>query len=257
MRAASNRDVERLREREQAVAAAADAPARRAALDEAEGTLAKLDQSIAEQEASVDALIEERSRFNAREDEFSARSADFLGQALRREDIKLLRARAARTASAEDDALVDRLADLERELERLRIDISEYRRLLQAQRERLSRVEEVRRLFKESRYDDPHSMFEDGGLVATLLARLLVGAVAAKEVWDAIQRQQRYRHLGADPRFGSGRFPRLPGPGPWRMPGGRGGGGWNLPKGGGFGGGGFRTGGGFGRGGGFKTGGGF
>jgi hypothetical protein len=73
------------------------------------------------------------------------------------------------------------------------------------------------------------------------------------DIWDAIVKQQRFRKLAADPRFGSGRFPRVPAP--WHMPGGfpKGGGGFGK---GGFGGGGFRTGGGFG-GGGFRTRGGF
>ena len=103
------------------------------------------------------------------------------------------------------------------------------------------------------------SEFVNGALIATLLTSLLAGSVGLGDFWDALKKQQRYRQL-ADPRFGSGRFPRGGGGG-WHKPGGWGGGGWGGGggfggggRGGGFGGGGFRSGGGFG-GGGFKTGG--
>jgi hypothetical protein len=119
------------------------------------------------------------------------------------------------------------------------------------QRERLGKLEELRKRFKERRYDAVTSEFVNGALLATLLAQLLSGALGVAEIWDAITKQHRQRTLGADPRFGSGRWPRGPGGSPWR------GGGFGGGRRGGFGGGGFRTGGGFGKGGGFRTGGGF
>ena len=95
-------------------------------------------------------------------------------------------------------------------------------------------------------------------MIAVLLTQLIAGALGVGDAWDTLKKQQRHRQL-ADPRFGSGRFPRGPNPwgGGWRHGGGWGGGGFGGgfgKRGGGFGGGGFRTGGGFG-GGGFKTGG--
>ena len=129
-------------------------------------------------------------------------------------------------------------------------------------RERATKLEEIRKRFKESRYDAVSSEFVNGALIATLLTQLLGGALGVGDTWDALKKQQRYKQL-ADPRFGSGKFPR--GGSPWGG-GGWGGGGWGGgsgsgggfgKRGGGFGGGGFKTGGGFGRGGGFRSGGGF
>lgn len=254
MRAAAEREVEALRAIESRAAAAAGVPERRSALETAEQALERIDAAIEEQEAVVDRLIERRTRFAAGEDEYSKRAAEVLAQAYQREELESLHQRAARTGSGEDDRVVDELDRLDDEYERLQQELTHYRRLHQAQRERTLGLEEVRRRFKRSRYDDMHSVFVNGALIDALLDRFLVGSIGIGQVWDGIRQQQRYRGHAADPFFGSGGFPRrMPMPSPWRMPGR---GGWNFPRGGGFGGGGFRTGGGLG-GGGFRTGGGF
>ena len=89
--------------------------------------------------------------------------------------------------------------------------------LHETNRERAAKLEEIRKRFKESRYDAVSSEFVNGALIATLLTQLLAGALGVGDTWDALKKQQRYKQL-ADPRFGSGKFPR--GGNPW------GGGGW-------------------------------
>src|SRR5690606_16852499 len=250
MREVAERDLEAARELERSAAEAAGVPARQRELAAAEQRLAEADRAIEEQEALLGELIEKRARFASGEDDFSTECTTLLSTALREEDLYSLRKRTARTPSPEDDALVDELEALEDEIERIEDERIRYRRLHQLQRERMLALEDVRKRFKRSRYDDLHSGFVNAALIAMLLDRFVGGSVGADEVWEAIRRQQRFRRIGANPTFGTGRFPR----GPWHMPGG--GGGWNFPRGGGFGGGGFGRGGGFG-GGGFKTGGGF
>lgn len=258
MREIAERDIEAARALERGAAEAAGVPEREREREAAERRLGDADRAIEEQEAVLGELVERRARFASGEDEFSAQGTALLSEAFGREDLHSLRKRAARTRSPEDDALVDDLAKLEDEIEQLEEERLQYRRLHQVQRERLLGLEDVRKRFKRSRYDDVHSAFVNAALIGLLLDRFVGGSVRAEEVWDAIRRQQRFRRIHADPIFGTGRFPG--GRGPWHMPGGRGG--WNFPsgggfgKGGGFGGGGFGRGGGFG-GGGFKTGGGF
>lgn len=256
MRARADADVEAVRELEARAAAAAGVPEREAALRAAEEALAAIDKKIEESEAALAALVDERERYASGDDEYSQRCTELLSDTLRREKMKTLRARATATPSPEDDAAVDRLTVVRSELPRLEDEAARYKTLFEVNRDRVAKLEEIRRRFKEQRYDAVTSEFVNGALVATLLGQLVAGALGLPDVWDALRKQQRHRNLAADPRFGSGRFPR--GPGPW-FPGGGwprgGGGGW--PKGGGFGGGGFRTGGGFGGGGGFRTGGGF
>jgi hypothetical protein len=167
--------------------------------------------------------------------------------------MRTLRERANVTPSTDDDAAVDELTAIRADLPRLEDEVARYRMLHETQRERAAKLEEVRRRFKEQRYDAVSSEFVNGALIATLLTQLLAGTLGSGDLWEALKKQHRQRQLSADPRFGSGRFPRG-GRGPWG--GGWGGGGGGFGKGGGFGGGGFGKGGGFG-GGGFRTGGGF
>ncbi len=250
MRLAADGDIEALQEAEQRAGAAAGVPARQAALQAAEEALAAIDKRIEAQEAKVAALVEKRAAFAAGEDELSRECYQLLTDAFRTEKMRTLRERANRTPSPDDDAAVDQLTEVRTQVPRLEDEVGRFRKLHDMHRDRSTKLEDVRKRFKEHRYDAASSEFVNGALVAMLLKQLLSGSLGVPDMWDALKKQQRHRAMGADPVFGSGRFPRHRGPGPWR-----GGGGW--PRGGGFGGGGFGTGGGFGGGGGFRTGGGF
>jgi hypothetical protein len=250
MRALADADVAAVRELESAAAAAAGVPERRRTLNAAAEALAAIDERIADHEAAVHALIDKRAAFAAGQDDISRECTKLLSDALRGEQMRTLREHASRTPTPEDDAAVDQLTVIRTELPRLQDEADRYRALHDAHSDRTAKLEELRQRFKEHRFDAVTSEFVNGALIAALLGQLLSGTLGVPDIWDALTKQQRYRGLGADPRFGSGRFPRFPGPGPW------GGGGFGGGRGGGFGGGGFGSGGGFG-GGGFRTGGGF
>ena len=261
MRALADRDIEAVRELERAAAEAAGTPARKQALEAAEERLAQIDRDIEAQQAKMDALVEKRAAFASGDDEFSRQATALLSEALRTERMQALRAHATLTPNPDDDAAVDELTVIRAELPRVTDEAQRYKALHMTQRERMTRLDDLRKRFKESRFDSAASEFVNMGLIATLLAQLVAGSVRSGDVWDALKKQHRLRQRAADPFFGSGRFPG--GHGPWHTPGGfgKGGGfgggfGGGSRTGGGFGGGGFRTGGGF-KGGGFKTGGGF
>jgi hypothetical protein len=199
---------------------------------------------------------------------------DLLVEALGRRPIPDLKLLAAETASREDDRLVDELVRLRRE----RMEYEEAKRTSAAAAQRRARsadqLEDLRRRFKQARYDSPYSEFPGGNIIGSILGEVIAEALDLDDAWKKIARSQRTRRRdwdddfgGADWRGGLG-YPR----GDW------GGGNWG---GGNWGGsrpgsplgrppsvphipraprvpGGFRTGGGFGGGrGGFKTGGGF
>ncbi len=254
MRLKSDDDLAAVHALERAAAEAAQVPQREDELEKAAEALAAIDERIEEHEAAVDALVEKRAAFAAGDDELSRRCNEIVRDALRGETMRSLRERANSTPTPDDDAAVDQLTHVRADLPRVEQEAKRYRELHEANRDRAAKLEEIRKRFKESRYDAVSSEFVNGALIATLLTQLLAGALGTGDIWDALKKQQRNRQL-ADPRFGSGKFPR--GGNPWG--GGWGGGGWGGGggggrRGGGFGGGGFRTGGGFG-GGGFRTGG--
>jgi hypothetical protein len=224
-------------------------PQREEELDKAAEALAAVDAKVDEHEARIDALIEQRAAFAAGDDELSRRANEILRDALRGETMRSLRERATATPTPDDDAAVDQLTVVRADLPRIEEDAKRSRALHETNRERAAKLEEIRKRFKESRYDAVSSEFVNGALIAVLLTQLLAGALGVGDAWDTLKKQQRHRQL-TDPRFGSGKFPR--GPNPWG--GGWGGGGFGGGRGGGFGGGGFKSGGGFG-GGGFRTGG--
>jgi hypothetical protein len=253
MRTQAEEDVAAVRALESAAADAAGVPDRRRTLGAAADALAALDKKIADQEAAVRALVDKRAAFAAGQDDISRECTRLLSDTLRGEQMRTLRERASRTPTPEDDAAVDQLTVIRTELPRLQDETSRYSSLHDAHSDRTEKLEEIRKRFKEHRFDAVSSEFVNGALIGALLGQLLSGTLGVPDIWDALTKQQRHNSLGVDPRFGSGRFP---GPGPWG--GGFGGGGFGGGGGGGgFGGGGFRSGGGFGGGGGFKTGGGF
>jgi chromosome segregation ATPase len=257
MRALADEDVTAVQALEHKAAEAAGVPKRAIALEQSQKELAEADKTIEERDAGLDALVDKRASFASGEDDLSRRCTALLSDTFRREKMKTLRERANRTATADDDKAVDELTAVRAEIPRLEDEATRYKALHETHRDRTTKLEEIRKRFKENRFDAVSSEFVNSALITTLLAQLLAGSLGVPDIWDAIAKQQRFRKLAADPLFGSGRFPRAPGP--WHMPGGfPKGGGWG--KGGfgkgGFGGGGFRTGGGFG-GGGFRTRGGF
>src|SRR5215471_9793103 len=235
MRALADEDVAAVRVLETAAAARAGVPERRRTLATAADALAAQDKKIAEQEAAVHALVDKRAGFAAGQDDISQECTRLLSDTLRGEQMRTLREHASRTPTTEDDAAVDQLTVIRTEMPRLQDEADRYRALHDAHSDRTAKLEDLRKRFKEHRFDAVSSEFVNGALIGALLGQLLSGTLGVPDIWDALTKQQRYRNLGSDPNFGSGRFPRFPGPGPWGG-GGFGGGG---PRGGGFGGGGF------------------
>jgi hypothetical protein len=246
MRAIAEADVAAVQVLEREAGEAAGVRERERMLDAAEEVLADIDRRIEALDAEIDALVDKRASFAAGEDDLSRQCTALLSDALRREKMKTLRERATRTNNPDDDAAVDELTVIRTETPRLEDEVVRFRALHETHRARTAKLEEIRKRFKEHRYDAVNSEFVNSALIATLLSQLLAGSLGVPDIWDALTKQQRYRKLSADPRFGSGRLPRGPRPG------------GGFGKTGGFGkGGGFRTGGRIGRGGGFRTGGGF
>lgn len=239
---------------EDAAASAASVPALKDHLAEAEAEQDRVDADLATAEDALRELEQLESKFAMGTDEYLQDCLRGLAEAFDAEADRTLAELAAQSPGAEDDALVRQLADLRAEHEDLREELKDYEAVRTQSVSRLHELENVRRRFKQHRFDDLRSSFGNDQLVRAVLQEFLQGAISGAGLWDTLRRQQRYRDVaGAWPDFGTGGFPtpgrrrrRTPGRGSgWHWPGGRGGG-FRLPRSGGSRSrGGFRTGGGF------------
>ncbi len=245
-----------LEELELAAAQKLGIPALQTALTQAQQELAEIDAGVAKAEDQLDAQLEQRGRYASGKDRYVEQSLALLNDAMQRRDSRDLDIAVRATQSREDDSLVHELGDLREHAEDLQEDIAEQRPVREAKIDRLKELEQVRRQFKQRRYDDVRSGFDNGDMINSVLGQFLGGLIGSAELWRTLERHQRHIDVGAWPDFGSGGLGgRMPqGRSPWHRPGNisiGGSGGFRLPRSGGFssrgrgGGGGFRTGGGF------------
>jgi len=141
------------------------------------------------------------------------------------------------TSNPDDDVIVTRIRDLQQEETRLIAETEELQAQERQHQQSFSELEDLRRRFRQSSYDSRYSYFPSGFELAALLGMLMSGRASGGDVWDRIDREQRFRQPRTPRDFGGGVFP----------------GGFGGGRRGGFGGG--FGGGGMGGGGGFRTGG--
>jgi chromosome segregation ATPase len=217
-------------------------PALKASADNAQAAVDAVDKEIEKIEDRLRDLERQRSRFADGEDEAFQQAVKTLSDAFERENLLSLYEYARSTATPEDDILVQEMDEVSDQLRDAREMLADRKRMRERQSARLQELEGIRRRFKRSRFDSPHSEFRNDALFTMALNQFISGTVTATELWRTIERVQRHRRIRANPDFGSGGF--RPRPGTWHTPFPRGGGlGGGLRR--GPGGGGFRTGGGF------------
>ena len=223
----------------------------------AEARLVEIDGRIEAAATERRATLEAYEALVAGEDPHTREAVAFLASEFGREDLQALRRAALATPMPEDDAIVARLLDLERERSAAASAARELKEVAARDRARATDLEELRRRFTGQGFDRPGTTFSDPTLIGTLLVQLLNGAMTRDALWRILEQQRRYTPPRSDPTFGSGGFGRgSPWGGGGSFPSGgfggtgrAGGGGGFKPSGGGFktggsvGGGGFRTGG--------------
>lgn len=253
LRTVADAEFEKLRELEQAAAEEDGLPALQRDLERSQSELDQADGDIESVENRIQEAERMRTRYASGDDEYMQKAVDTLSSAFQREKLPTLFDYARATATAEDDLLVQELEAGSRHAQAVRESLAEHKRVRERHLDRLQKLEEVRRRFKGQRYDNARSEFGNAALVAMILNQFLRGTATSDELWQTIEREQRYRRGRSNPDFGSGGFGGRQGT--WHFPfprgGGRGSSGWGGGRSGGLGGGGL------GGGGGFRTGGGF
>jgi chromosome segregation ATPase len=266
LRETAERELEALRELEETAAESGGMSPLRDKLDAHRSKLEELDGEIEGVEQRLQTALQEQAVYASGEDEFFRKAVELISGEFQNDNIVSLRREAQLTSTADDDEIVDRLAEIELEKAQLEEVMHHDQEVLRSHQRRLTELESIRRDFKRNRYDDSRSGFADGALLGMMLNEFMNGLLGGDKLWRTIQRQQRSRRTRSNPSFGTGGFGRSGG-GIWGSGGfgrgrrGGGGifGGGGFSTGGGFGSGGFGTGGGFGSGsgGGFRSGGGF
>ena len=233
-----------------------------AKLDTQRQQLDAQDDDLEGYETELNEQLEQRAKYVAGQDQYMVECVTQLTDALDHQDLQAVHRYVMATNSPTDDQLVVELQRVDARLDALTEGLTDVRGLHDKKLGRLKELEEVRRNFKNSRFDDVRSGFGNESVVAGVLGQFLQGVVNGSDLWRVIKRNQRYRNVGSIPDFGSGGLEQigdLLGGGrvhknrrakrgsSWNFPTPRGGGGgFNVPRGGGRGGSdGFKTGGGF------------
>ncbi len=167
-------------------------------------TLDKHDDSIENLESTLNAKLGERAKFVAGEDEYIQRCMQRLTQALDHQNLFAIHRYVLATNSPTDDQLVIELRSVEDTLADLTGDLKNVRLLHGNKINKLKELETVRRNFKNSRFDDVRSGFGNESIIAGMLGQFIQGVISSGDLWQTIQRNQRYRDVGSLPDFGSG-----------------------------------------------------
>jgi hypothetical protein len=203
----------------------------------AQKSLEEIESSIEEEEKRHETLLQQRSAFSTASDEASRQAVELQLSDMKQEPFANLYMQAKMTSSPDDDVIVARIRDLQQEEKRLISEIAALQEQERQHQQSFSELEDLRRRFRQSSYDSRHSYFPSGFELAALLGMLMSGRASGGDIWDRIDREQRFRRPRTPPDFGGGVFPGGFGGG------GRGGFGGGFGGGGMGGGGGFRTGG--------------
>jgi hypothetical protein len=203
----------------------------------AQKSLEEIESGIEEEEKRHETLLQQRSAFSTASDEASRQAVELQASDIKQEPFANLYMQAKMTSSPDDDVIVARIRDLQQEEKRLISEIAALQEQERQHQQSFSELEDLRRRFRQSSYDSRHSYFPSGFELAALLGMLMSGRASGGDIWDRIDREQRFRRPRTPPDFGGGVFPGGFGGG------GRGGFGGGFGGGGMGGGGGFRTGG--------------
>ena len=207
-------------------------------LAETRHRLAAAEDTAEKKRAVLKQLDEQRNALvNGAGDAAYSEALQTIASADAQDDIDTLRKEALRTATADDDQMVKRIAALDAAIADSETELAELRRTVQDLARRRQEVEQVRDRFRSVGYDHPNVTFGNDGQLGAVLGQILEGAVRSGILWDLLRGGFGTRPSSGRPDFGAPSFPfpfPMPGGGSdgarggeWRQPGTRGG--WSPP----------------------------
>ena len=176
------------------------------AVDKARDELDQCDDGIEALENELNEAIAKRSTFISGEDTYLKKSLSTIAQALQSNNMAAINRYVLATHSQTDDRLVHDLQRIDSQLASALDNLSDVKRLHANQASKLTELEVVRRNFKNARFDDVRSGFNNQSLLNDVLSQFVSGLVDGSDLWNVLKRNQRYRQTRSSPDFGSGQF---------------------------------------------------
>lgn len=206
--AQADEEFERLKALDQRARADAGIGELETAKADAATRLEQADAAIHAAAEANQALLAQAETYAKGEDAQYRQAVTYLSSEFGRDDVRVLRQQALATPFPEDDVIVAQVLDLEDERARRAQTIDELKKVVEANRARVSELESIRREYTQRQYDAPGSSFSNGALIGAVLSQLLAGTLSKQSFWNVLAQERRYRQPASDPTFGSGGFGR-------------------------------------------------
>lgn len=153
---------------------------------ESQQKLDEIDQNLDTLEQEHQSILEQMQKQGQSSDEFYNTAVETLNNIYKNKSIHNLRRYAAMTQTKADDKLIKRLADIEADITETQAQLSTYSRSLKQENKTLQTLQNVRKTYKQKRYDVRHTTFENGNTFNILLNEFLMGVLSNRRFWRAV-----------------------------------------------------------------------
>ncbi len=149
-------------------------------------------------DATISDTMAQLNHFSEGRDYSFKKAIEVAAETLEHHDFSDLLHEARQTDDPEDDRILERLQNIEKQSDQLEKSISSQKEDLERLFERKQDLVSLSSDFRRKRYDDPGSEFSDNGNLNNLMNELMKGAITAAHYWAQAQRYQRWRPRPAD-----------------------------------------------------------
>ena len=163
-------------------------------------------------DAKMKSYTQERKNLDSTKDEYHVRAIQKLKSYLEDASVAELKQRARETPDPEDDKLVEKIEDADREIRKLKDSAKKIRAERESMQEKLDGLNEIASKYKGKDFESGRSRFSSGFDINDLLLGYMAGKYSSGHVWDNIktnqqfEKEESYSHssLGYGSGFSSG-----------------------------------------------------
>ena len=137
--------------------------------------------------------VKEREEIDSKKDPYHIQAVQQVKSFLQGEQIADLRSRARQTKGTEDDKLVDKIDNMDTEIQELKDKAKYVRSERDATSKKLDELRGIEKRFRSRDYEGSYSSFSDGFDVNTLLIRYILGKITSSDVNKQIDSSQHTR----------------------------------------------------------------